>query len=242
MNRLRWAQQILGIGILTVLCILPLSCKQFFSTSLAPWAARDPASLIPSVSASNVNELIAQSANDPDLALEVLKGIQSAASAASGQDLITLQVASVSAASNASGLGTAILQNAGNIVDSLSGSNSTAVIDLVSNAVSGLTQLTPSGTALTAILPSPSDATAYNAFVSQAAPEDLAMAAVTILAAQAQTSGNVTTYINSFPASPTVGTPEYLAAQLAGSAKTKYAAEGGTGPLADILVALNLTT
>jgi hypothetical protein len=187
-----------------------------------------------------VNELIDQSANNPALALEVLKGIQSAASGASGQDLITLQVASVTAASNASGLGTAILQNAGNIVDSLSGSSSTAVVDLVSNAVSGLTQLAPSGSALVAILPSPSDAAAYNAFVAQAAPEDLAMAAVTILAAQAQASGNVTDYINNF--SPAVGTPEYLAAQLATSAKTKYAAEGGTGPLADILAALKLTT
>lgn len=198
--------------------------------------------MVPSVSASNVNELIDQSANDPALALEVLKGIQSAASGASGQDLLTLQVASVSAASNASGLGTAILQNAGNIVDSLSGSNSTAVIDLVSNAVSGLTQLAPSGSALVAILPSPSNTTAFDAFVAQAAPEDLAMAAVTILAAQAQATGNVTTYINTFPPSPTSGTPEDLAAQLAASAKAKYAAEGGTGPLADILSALNLTT
>jgi len=68
------------------------------------------------------------------------------------------------------------------------------------------------------------------------------MAAVTILAAQAQASGNVTTYINSFPASPTAGTPEALAAALATSAKTKYAAEGGTGSLADILSALNLTS
>lgn len=240
MNRLRWAPQILGIGFFAVLSFFPLSCKQFFSTSLASWAARDPSSLVPSVSASNVNELIDQSANNPALALEVLKGIQSAASGASGQDLITLQVASVTAASNASGLGTAILQNAGNIVDSLSGSSSTAVVDLVSNAVSGLTQLAPSGSALVAILPSPSDAAAYNAFVAQAAPEDLAMAAVTILAAQAQASGNVTDYINNF--SPAVGTPEYLAAQLATSAKTKYAAEGGTGPLADILAALKLTT
>ncbi len=242
MNRLRWAQQILGIGFFAVLSLFPLSCKQFFSTSLASWAARDPSSLVPSVSASNVNDLIDQSANNPVLALEVLKGIQSAAGSASGQDLVTLQVASVTAASNASGLGTAILQNAGNIVDSLSGSNSTAVIDLVSNAVSGLTQLSPSGSALVAILPSPTDTTAFNAFVSQATPENLAMAAVTILAAQAQATGNVTTYINSFPASPSAGTPEALASALASSAKTKYAAEGGTGPLADILAALNLTT
>lgn len=242
MNRLRWAQQILGIVFFAVLSLFPLSCKQFFSTSLASWAARDPSSLVPSVSASNVNDLIDQSANNPALALEVLKGIQSAAGSASGQDLVTLQVASVTAASNASGLGTAILQNAGNIVDSLSGSNSSAVIDLVSNAVSGLTQLSPSGSALVAILPPPTDTTAFNAFVSQATPEDLAMAAVTILAAQAQATGNVTTYINSFPAGPSSGTPEALAAALANSAKTKYAAEGGTGPLADILSALNLTT
>jgi hypothetical protein len=133
------------------------------------------------------------------------------------------------------------LQNAGNIVESLSGSDPSAVINLVSNAVSGLTLLAPSGSALAAVLPPPTSTAAYDAFVSQAAPEDLAMAAVTILAAQAQATGNVTTYINNFPASPTVGTPEALAAALAASAKTKYAAEGGTGPLADILAALNLT-
>ncbi|WP_304221660.1 hypothetical protein, partial [Gracilinema caldarium] len=137
-----------------------------------------------------------------------------------------------------------VLSNAGTMLETLQGSGD--IIPVISDAIAGLSNLAPSATALTTILPDPSDIEAFDAFVSQASPEELAMAAVVLLAAEAQASGSVADYISYFdpsnPASDPASEAETLAVALAEAAATAYATSGGTGPLADILAGLNLTT
>lgn len=217
------------------------SCRQFFTTSLAPWAARNPASLIPPVTTTNIDELLTKFANNPDQSLALLDKIADALDTASATDAAVLQAAALQAASNASGVATSVFSNAGTMLETLQGSGD--IIPVISDAIAGLSNLAPSATALTSILPDPSDTDAFDAFVAQASPEDLAMAAIVLLAAEAQAdSGGVEDYITNFnPASPNPGA-EALAVALAEAAATAYAASGGTGPLADILAGLNLTT
>jgi hypothetical protein len=212
------------------------SCRQFFTTSLAPWAARDPASLIPTVTTGNVDDLLEQSANNPDQSLALLDKIADAVAKASAADAAVLQAAALEAASNASGVATAILANTGNLLEALD--NDDDIIPIVSTAIAGLSNLAEAATLLESILPDPSDTTAFNAFVAEASPEDLAMAAIVLLAAEAQASpGGVEVYIENYTS--TSGT---LAVELAKAAAAAYTASGGTGPLADILSGLNLTT
>ena len=234
-------------GISTIFLCLALlgalvSCRQVFTTSLGSWAARDPKSLIPTVSSANVADLVSLSENNPALALEVLKGIKNAMASAKGAEKASLQNAAVTAAANASGVGSAILSNAGNINDTLSSGGD--VVGVVSTAIAGLGSLSDTSALLKDTLPSPTtDKAGYDEYVKSASAESLANAAVVLLAAQAQKSGGVETYINSTfdPAVPT-NAEETLAVALAASAADKYATEGGTGPLADILGSLNLTT
>ncbi|AEJ19298.1 hypothetical protein [Gracilinema caldarium] len=214
------------------------SCRQFFTTSLAPWAARDPSSLIPTVSSDNIKELLEKSANNPDQSLALLDKIADAVAAASAADAAVLQAAALEVASNASGVATAVLSNTGDLLEALD--NDDDIIPIVSTAIAGLSNLGESAALLAQILPDPGTG-AFNAFVAQATPEALAMAAIVLLAAEAQASGGVESYINSFdPNSPDPGT-ETLAVALAEAAATAYAASGGTGPLADMLSGLNLT-
>lgn len=219
--------------------LLPLSCTQFFTTSLAPWAARDPSDLIPAVKASNVADLVAMAAGDPAMSLEVLKGIESAVAKASEADKPALQAAALEAAANASGVGPAILNTAGDVVSSLDGEDPDAVKSVIVGAVAGLGQLAQTSASLTALLPDPADTAAFDAFVAAASPDDLASAAVVLLAAEAKASGDVSGYLDTFdPAAPASPAGE-LAVALATAAAENYT---GTGPLADLLSALGLTT
>lgn len=229
-----------NVIIVGMLAFSVLSCRQFFTTSLAPWAARDPASLIPPVTTGNIDDLLEQSANNPDQSLALLDTIADAVSTASAADAVVLQAAALTAASNASGVATAVLQNTGTLLDTMQ--NNGDIIPVISDAISGLSNLAPTADLLAAILPAPSTA-AFDAFVAQASPEDLAMAAIVLLASEAQASGGVETYISSFdPQSGSLSTTETLAVALASATAASYAASGGTGPLADILAGLNLTT
>lgn len=222
------------------LALIMGSCKQFFTTSLAPWAARDPAKLIPPVSTANIDELLEQSANNPDQSLALLDSINDALATASDADKAVLQAAALTAASNASGLANSLLSNAGALLDAQKSGGD--IIAVVSDAIEDLANLASTALLLAKILPDPSDTNAFDAFVAQASPEDLAMAAIVLLAAEAQAAGGVEDYINNFnPDSPSSDS-EALAVALAKAAATSYAASGGTGPLADILAGLNLTT
>lgn len=220
------------------------SCEQLFTTSLAPWAARDPASLIPTVTADNVTDLIDQSANNPDQSMALLDAIADAMADASASEAAVLQAAALEAGSNSSGVATAIISNAGNSLDTLDTLESDEIISLISDAIADLSNLTGTATDLVSILPDPSDTAAFDAFVAQATPEDLAMAAIVLLAAEAQAdTGGVETYITDFdPEDLSLSPSEALAVALAEAAADSYAASGGTGQLVDILEGLHLTT
>jgi hypothetical protein len=229
------------IGIVSILGLVLFlgSCRQFFTTSLAPWAARDPASLIPPVTTANIQDLLEQSANSPDQSLALLDKIKDALATASAEDQAVLQAAALSAASNASGVATSILSNAGDLLNAMESGQQSDIISVVSDAIAGLSNLASTATVLADILPAPGTP-AFDDFVAQASPEDLAMAAIVLLAAEAQASGGVEHYITQFPpTSP--NTTESLAVALAGAAAASYAASGGTGQLADILAGLHLT-
>ncbi|MFQ3547477.1 MAG: hypothetical protein SNJ56_03995 [Termitinemataceae bacterium] len=219
--------------------LLPLSCREFFTTSLAPWAARDPASLIPPVSVSNIDDLVVLTANNPDQALALLGNINNALNGASPADVPVLQAAAVEVAANASGISQAVLAQMDDLMAAMGGSGN--VVSVISEAIGGLSNLSGSATLLEQILPDP-NTDAFNAFVAQSSPEALAMAAIVLLAAEAQASpGGVESFINGFdPSNPNSDT-QTLAVALAAAAAASYAASGGTGPLADILSNLNLT-
>ena len=242
MNHRRFRFRRIGIVSILGLVLFLGSCRQFFTTSLAPWAARDPASLIPPVTTANIQDLLEQSANSPDQSLALLDKIKDALATASAEDQAVLQAAALSAASNASGVATSILSNAGDLLNAMESGQPDAIITVVSDAIAGLSNLASTATLLTGMLPDPNDTAAFNAFVDQATPDDLAMAAIVLLASEAQASGGVENYITSFDSgSPTLNTTESLAVALAGAAAASYAASGGTGQLADILAGLNLT-
>jgi hypothetical protein len=94
------------------------------------------------------------------------------------------------------------------------------------------------GAVLESILPDLSDTTAWDAFVAASSAEDLAMAAVVLLAGKAKDSGDPDYYIDNFPPSPPPGSTEEVAKKLAEAALDNYS---GGGFLEDILNGLNLT-
>jgi hypothetical protein len=224
-----------GMAAILVLCG---ACSDFFSSSLAPWAARDPSRLVPPVTVGNVRELILRAENNPDLSLEVLKGILDAVVTSAGSDRAALQAAALQAAANASGLGVNLLNQAGDL-DVFTDPAMTK--ELVKAGINSSDNLVESGSVLAAALPNPDDDAAYAAFVAAAVADDLAMAAMVLLASEAKQTGDSSAYIDSFN---TTGSPlnqsEKLALKLAESAAQKYDAEGGTGPLKDILDELHL--
>jgi hypothetical protein len=214
------------------------SCSGFFTNSLASGLARDPDKLVPAVTTDNIDELISQSEGNPDMAAAVLNGIADAMAGASAAEQAELRAAAVNLASTASGVGVAILNDAGTILENLDGAD---VVSNISDAIGGLSNLGSTASALVTILPSPDDTVAFDAFVAQATADDLAMAAVVLLADKA-TSDPLGTeaYINQFDSGGTLSPQEALAVKLATSARDKNAAEGGGGTIGDLLSALNL--
>jgi hypothetical protein len=229
----RYSIWIFGL-LLIFLLAAAISCSQFFSTSLAPWAARDPASLIPPVTTGNVGELITMSENDPDMSLEVLKRIKDAAKNADPDKASDLQAAALKAAANASGIGSALLQQAGNISELMNNAGNPQ--DLIVNTLNSMNNLNSAGDNLVEILPAPGTPE-FDAFVAKASADDLAIAAAVLLAAEAKSAVNSEDYINSFDGTGT-GPQVELAIELAKAADAK-----GTelsGALKDILDGLNL--
>ena len=227
-----------------------MSCTDFFSTSLAPWAARDPNKLIPAVTTGNVKDLITQAENDPDLSLAILKKIQSAANGASGQDLQTLQNASLEAAVNAAGLGQAVLGTASNLskID-FSAEETTAadVQDIILKAVGSLSNLDSTGQALLAILPDPKDTETFNAWAENAPADDLAMAAVVLIAGEINKQNFTDSYgIDDYLSDldPTLQNPEQTDNENMAMALALATAIGDrddiSGPLKNVLDGLKL--
>jgi hypothetical protein len=213
------------------------SCTGFFSTSLAPWAARDPASLVPPVDTGNVDELIRKSENNPGMSLEVLKKIKEAAKKAGPGEAGALQAAALKAASNASGMGSALLQQAGNISEFMN--NTGSAIDMVTDTLNQMDNLLSAGENLAEIIPPPGTGE-FDAFVEKADPNDLAIAAAILLASEAKKSGSGKDYLDSFHSGGALAPEETLAVQLAAAA-SKQGDKGLSGALKDILDSLHLT-
>jgi hypothetical protein len=207
--------------------LLCVSCTDFFTTSLGEWAARDPNSLIPSVTTGNIDDLLEAVEGDPDLALALLKKI------ADADPDPKLQAAALEAATEASGI-VGILSTNINDIDE---NNAEAILISALNSMSNVEE---AGAVLVSILPDPtSDPTGYAAFVAKASAEDLAMAAAVILAGEAKASGDPSNYISGFPTSSTGTATQELAKQLAQAAAANYT---GGGFLEDFLKGIGLTT
>ena len=171
------------IVMVTAVMMMFVSCTDFFSTSWASWAARDPDKLVPAVTAGNVDELIAMAENNPDLSLAILKKIQAAAANAPDGDKQKLQGAALEAAINAGGLGQAILGAADKLT------NIDTDIDgrkLVLDALNSMKNLDDSCLILSSILPDPSDTEAFDAFAASANTNDLVLAAALLMAGEAK--------------------------------------------------------
>ena len=220
-----------------------VSCTDFFSTSLAPWATRDPDKVIGNVTAGNVNDMVALAENDPSLSLAVLNQIQTAINGnISDQEKLVLQNAAVGAAINASGLGQAALEMVSNI-SNFEGSDSA---DLLIQAIDGMKNLEEAASVLSGILPDPSDRDSFDAFTESASADDLAMAAALLIAGEAKKMGgdNINDYISSLGQNieegKTLTYEENLAYEIALAALDR--SQELSGPLGDLIAGLNLNT
>ncbi|MDR2110230.1 MAG: hypothetical protein LBP32_02875, partial [Spirochaetaceae bacterium] len=222
--------------------LLWTSCTDFFSTSLGSWAARDRRNIVPSVNTGNVKDLVVKAENDPDLSLGVLKGIDAAVKKTSGQERISLQGAALEAAVNASGLGGSVLNKAGELssVDSPEKAR-----DMVVDAITGMKNLEETSTVLGSILPDPeADPEGFLAFTDAADPNDLAMAAAMLLAAEGEKYMDedeeaLEDYMDNFdPFGAGLSPSERLAVKLAEEAAKK--SEGLNDSMKDRLDGLHL--
>jgi hypothetical protein len=212
------------------------SCTDMFTTSLGSWAARDPDSLVSEVTAHNVRDLV-EASQDPAYSLALLKKIWVSSAASFGPDKAALQTAALQTAANASGLTNSLLSLIGDLKDF---DDAAMIKTKVEAAIYGAVNLPESAAVLSALLPDPGDASSLNLLSLFSDSPDLAMAAVVLLAAEARAYGDTSAYIGAFNASAPGTRGEQLAVQLATAAAAKYAAEGGSGNLTDILGALNL--
>jgi hypothetical protein len=218
-----------------------VSCTDFFTTSLAGWAQRNPASLIRDVNTGNVDEYIRNAENNPDLSLEVLRGIQAAVEEASGADKAELQAAALRAAANATGLGSSMLNtlsDTGKITAAADDAN--AAKELITNTILNMENLGDTGSVLMATLPDPAgDPAGFNAFLGAADANDLALAAAVLIAAEASmANGGSGSYIENFDRSGALTPKENLAVKLAEAAVEKYKESDSGGPLKSILEGL----
>jgi hypothetical protein len=220
------------------------SCQEFFTTSLASSLARDPADLVPTVTEKNAAELAELTSGDADASLILLDGLTAVIADASAAEKVDLAVLALGVATSASDLESTLLESSSDLLNLLTAGtlDDVAVYALVEDALSGLGNLSESAAALTAIFTA-SGAPSINAIAATASAEDMAMAAIMLLSSAASAdSGGVSSYIGAFdPTSVTLTATEQLAVDLATAAATKYAADGGTGALADMLSTLNLT-
>jgi hypothetical protein len=221
---------------LTATGLLLFSCTQFFSTSWAPWAAREYDKLIPAVTADNVDQLTSIYENDPDGSLALLKKIQESQES-SDESSPVLEAAALKAAVNSIGLVSAIAGVAGD----LSGwDDSTDFKGIFENALNGMKNLEDASAALFEILPGIDDP-GFDDFIAFASADDLAMGAVVLLLGEV--SANVdfddpdafNDFLESLPDNQNI--------QLAKALVEASIAKGDelSGPLRDILDNLNLS-
>jgi hypothetical protein len=226
-----------------LLCLMALSsitsCKGFFSRSLFPGAARNPGDLVPPVTVKNVDELLRQGENNPDLALAVLRGIRDALGNASEDEANRLRAAAIKAAADAAALGSSILNSVGNISESM---DQDKAIELLEKSLESMSNLSAAGDILAVVIPDPqTDKGAFDSFVGTAKADDLAMTSVILIAAEAKKQGgSVKDYIESLNSSGSLSAQESLAMKCAEAAAKKTEQGESFGSLKDILEGLNL--
>jgi len=242
--RYRFFCIILGVSAALVIA----SCTDFFSTSLFPWAARDPNSLIPTLTAQNIDDLLKLAENDPNLSLALLKKIQSAKNGMSVADQQKLMNASLQAAVNAAGLGQSVLGAAGSLatIDFKAADATDQAKNAVLNAVGSLSNLDAASQALLGTLPQPGSNPAapsqeFIDWAKNANPDDMAMAAVVLVAGGigniSDTSDEgIKEYLDGL--SNKTETPENLALALA--IATQLEGRKVSGPLGSVLEGLQL--
>jgi hypothetical protein len=94
-----------------------LGACEVFTSSWAPWAARDLNAILPEVNSGNARDMVDQFADDPDMSLEILKKIAAAINKTkSPEEKTKLRTAALDAAINASGIMDAFI---GSITDFL---------------------------------------------------------------------------------------------------------------------------
>jgi hypothetical protein len=173
------------------------SCVDVFSTSWGSALKRDPDKLIPQVTASNVEDLLEASLGDTDFATTLLGKISDSVETARGDEKAALQDAGLKAAANASGLATSILDNAGTLLKGSEGdiTDIQTTIDAILKDING-EDLQQIAADLRAILNNETINT-YKA-KTKASDEDLAVAAIVLLLADAKKTGNLNSYLNQF--------------------------------------------
>jgi hypothetical protein len=205
-------------SLLTLVFAVFAACTDFFTTSLASWAQRDPSSLIPPVTKDNIAELIELTENDPAQSLALLKKI----AGTNPRNNPVFQTAALQTAANASGLGAAIMKNVGDI-GSMTEEKARAI---VAGTVKNMSNLAETSKILQSILPdvnapgfNPDTDPAWQSFVNNSSAENLGLAAAVILASVASTKPDPAFYFANFdPDYPDPG-PEKFAVQLAVAAQ-----------------------
>jgi hypothetical protein len=216
-----------------------LSCMDFFTSSWAPWARRDPASLIKNINTGNVHQYITDAEADAALSLEVLKGIKDALGNAGPGDAAFLEAAALKAATNAAGLGPALLNSLSD-----TGKISEAAEDpakakaLIIDAIGKMSNLEETRNTLLEILPPPGTPE-FTLFVAASDINALALAAAVLVSAEAHSHpGGAGNYVDSFTGSGGVSPAEKMAHALSLSAIQKYDNSGAEGIVKEILTQL----
>jgi hypothetical protein len=186
-----------------------------------------------------VDELIKMAESDPDLALTVLKGIQKALEESSVSEASRLRAAAVRAATNAVAIGPSLLNRLGEVSASM---NRDKAVQLATDTMNGMKNLSEARDILVAVIPdSKRDKQGFDAFIGAAGVEELAIASLTLIAAEAKGQGdNINGYIASFDSSRTLSPSEKLAIKFAGEVVKKAGDEKSKGSLKGLLEGLNL--
>ena len=223
--------------LLVLITALAMSCTDFFSNSWASRAARNPDKLVPPVNAGNVDKLIADAENYPDLSMAILKKIEEAMNGGmSPEDIKKLQNAALEAATNAVGLGSAVLNTVTEILD-IDMNDIDEAAGIVLDAINNMKNLDTASDTLKDILPPPKTSE-FDEWAAGANADDLAMAAVLLLAGEIKDldGDNINDIWNTINSNPA----EYERAELALAIVDAIDIDELSDPLKNVLKGLKL--
>ncbi|MDR1618329.1 MAG: hypothetical protein LBS06_04700 [Treponema sp.] len=234
-----------AIPVLALSSVLLVSCPDAMSFSWGTWAKRDPK--IPSITSSNIKELLKEAVGDPEFAKALLRKIKDSAKGASGERKAMLEGAGISAAALASGLDTLILSKAGTLInaagsDNPDGNAIAKVMEDIFNQAKGTDQ-TAIAKDLVELFADEDLDNPNSAIIEHTDTDKLIISAMVLLIAEAQetSSGNFNTYLDNFAERQGSGTNltknEETALKLAAIVA---GAEGGAEGMGDLFEFLKL--